>query len=70
MAEEVLEEAAQLGLTLKAPLDHGILALPQEDNHIFRLEANIWFPQVYFPACLLQPVCIYFDGHVQLNSIL
>ena len=46
VAEEVFEESAQMGMKLRAPLAHGILASLQDQQHIFRLETNIWFPQV------------------------
>lgn len=46
MVVEIYEETAQLGLTLKMPLAHGILEVSQNKQHIFRLETNIWFPQV------------------------
>ena len=51
MVVEMYEETAQLGLTLKMPMAHGILEVSQNKQHIFRLETNIWFPQVQcYPA--------------------
>ena len=49
VAQEVYNEVAMLGLTVKTPLAHGILEAPIQDDHIYRLEVTMWFPQVY--AC-------------------
>jgi len=46
VADEVHEETVGLGLTLKNPLALGILGIPQGKQHTFRLQANLWFPQV------------------------
>ena len=46
VAQEVYNEVAMLGLTLKTPLAHGILEAPIQDDHIYRLEVTMWFPQV------------------------
>lgn len=46
VANEVHEETVELGLTLNNPLAHGILGTAQGKQHTFRLEGNLWFPQV------------------------
>ncbi|DBA90606.1 TPA: hypothetical protein ACH3X1_003839 [Trebouxia sp. C0004] len=45
VANEVHEEAAELGLTLQHPLALGILGTTQGKQHTFRLQGNLWFPQ-------------------------
>lgn len=46
VAQEVYNEVAMLGLTLKTPLAHGILEIPAQNDHIYRMEVTMWFPQV------------------------
>jgi hypothetical protein len=46
VADEVHAEAVGLGLTLKNPVALGILGTAQGKQHTFRLQANLWFPQV------------------------
>jgi len=46
VADEVHEETLALGLTLKNPVALGILGTAQGKQHTFRLQANLWFPQV------------------------
>lgn len=71
--QEVYYEVAELGLTLKTPLAHGIQEAPAQDQHIYRLEVTMWFPQVQLvhanaadahelPAILLAPVRIGMFG--------
>ena len=69
VVEEVYEETAQMGLTLKTPLAHGILATPQQDNHIYRVEAAIWFPQVYATAFILYLFQAALAGSVKPPSL-
>ena len=53
VANEVHEETVELGLTLKNPLALGILGTAQGKQHTFRLQANLWFPQVCTPITAL-----------------
>ncbi len=46
VADEVHAEAVGLGLTLKNPVALGILGTAQGKEHTFRLQTNLWFPQV------------------------
>ena len=47
--QEVYNEVAELGLTLKTPLAHGILEAPAQNQQVYRMEVTMWFPQV--PQC-------------------
>ena len=46
VTQEVYNEVAILGLVLKTPLAHGILEAPAQNDHIYRMEVTVWFPQV------------------------
>lgn len=52
VTQEVYNDVAMLGLTLKTPWAHGILEAPAKDDHIYRLEVTMWFPQVVTPKVL------------------
>ena len=64
VAKEVYDETAQLGLTLRTPLALGVLQSPEQDDHIYRMEATICFPQVHAKVSCLS--CVHPSGPVHI----
>lgn len=68
VAEELYHDAVESGLPLKTPLAHGILGVPQGKTSVFRLEINVWFPQVLLSHAVSPIGCLLAHCHCRLSG--